>query len=64
MTTLALYTFAYRAKLNGRATSGTVQATSAAQALIHVKRMNELFSNISISVARVAKKRKSCAVEG
>ena len=63
MTALALYSFAFRAKLNGRATTGTVQATNSTQAIAKVKQMNELYSGISVRVAKARKTVKSCACE-
>ena len=62
MTDLALYTFAYRAKLNGRSATGTIKATNSTHAIELVRRSNELLSNITVRVANAAKSRKTCSV--
>lgn len=62
MNSLALHTFLYSAKLNGRTSRGQVQATSSTQAINLVKNMNELFSNITVRTAKRGKTVKSCEV--
>lgn len=63
MNNLALHTFLYSAKLNGRTARGQVQATNSTQAINMVKAMNELFSNVTVRTAKRGKTVKSCEVK-
>lgn len=46
------YIFSYSARLNGRSTSGHVEAITAAEAIQIVKAHNEMLSNISVKVLK------------
>lgn len=55
------YEFSYRAKLNNRSVNGKVLASNASEAMRKVKDLNELFTSISITVSKSARKHTQTA---